>query len=51
MVWDAVDLGITIKDLVRRQGSRAAKTLRDKAELLELALSETVAVYCIEMPK
>ena len=50
MVWDAIDLGLTMRDLVRRQGSRAAKTLRDKAELLDLALRETVAVYCIEMP-
>jgi len=50
MLWDAVDLGFTISDLVRRQGSRAARTLRDKAEMLEVALRETVAVYCIEMP-
>ena len=28
MVWDAIDLGFTISDLVRKQGSAAAKTLR-----------------------
>ena len=51
MVWDAVDLGLTITDLIKRQGSKAARTLRDKAEILDTALTDTVAAYCIEMPK
>ena len=51
MVWDAVDLGLTITDLIKRQGSKAARTLRDKAEMLETALTDTVAAYCIEMPR
>ena len=50
-MWDAVDLGLTISDLVRRQGSRAGRTLRDKAELLESALTDTVAAYCVDMPR
>jgi hypothetical protein len=28
LVWDAIDLGFTISDLVRRQGSKAGKILR-----------------------
>jgi len=51
MVWDAIDLGFTISDLVRKQGSRAGKVLREKADLLEGALKETVGMYSIEMPK
>jgi hypothetical protein len=50
MVWDAIDLGFTISDLVRKQGSRAGKVLREKANMLENALRETVGVYSIEMP-
>merc|ERR1739848_637059 len=49
MVWDAIDLGFTISDLVRKQGSRAGKVLREKADLLEGALKETVGMYSIEM--
>merc|ERR1711872_1076662 len=49
--WDAIDLGFTISDLVRKQGSRAGKVLREKADLLEGALKETVGMYSIEMPK
>ena len=33
MVWDAIDLGFTISDLVRKQGSAAAKTLRYQASV------------------
>ena len=51
LVWDAIDLGFTISDLVRKQGSHAAKVLREKAETLELALQETVGVYCIDLPE
>jgi hypothetical protein len=51
MVWDAIDLGFTISDLVRKQGSRAGRVLREKADLLEGALRETVGMYSIEMPK
>jgi len=51
MVWDAIDLGFTISDLVRKQGSRAGRVLMEKADMLEGALRETVGVYSIEMPK
>jgi len=51
LVWDAIDLGFTISDLVRKQGSQAAKILREKAETLEIALRETVGVYSIELPE
>jgi len=51
LVWDAIDLGFTITDLVRKRGSQAAKVLREKAETLELALKETVGVYSIELPE
>jgi len=50
MVWDAIDLGFTISDLVRKQGSAAAKTLREKADALELALKETVDTYSVQLP-
>ena len=50
LVWDVIDLGFTITDLVKKQGSKAARTLKEKAELLDLALRETTGVYCIEMP-
>merc|ERR1719431_1345246 len=51
LVWDAIDLGWNISDLVRKQGSQAAKVLREKAEMLEGALRETVGVYSIELPE
>jgi len=51
LVWDAIDLGFTISDLVRRQGSQSAKVLRDKAMLLEAALRETASQYTLEMPE
>lgn len=51
LVWDAIDLGFTISDLVRKEGSHAAKVLREKAKTLELALQETVGVYCIDLPE
>merc|ERR1712123_292605 len=51
LVWDAIDLGFTISDLVRKQGSQAGRVLREKADMLEGALRETVGVYSIEMPK
>ena len=50
LLWDAIDLGFTISDLVKKQGSKAARTLKEKAEMLEVALKETTGVYCIEMP-
>ena len=51
LVWDAIDLGFTISDLVRRQGSKSAQVLRDKANLLQGALEETAGGYCLEMPE
>jgi len=50
MVWDAIDLGFTISDLVRKQGSQAAKTLREKADALEEALKETIERYSLNLP-
>ena len=47
LVWDAIDLGFNISDLVRKQGSKAAKVLREKADLLENALGN----YDVEMPE
>ena len=40
VVWDAVDLGFTIRDLVENKGSEAAKVLRQKADKLENAMKE-----------
>ena len=49
LVWDALDLGFTLTDLIRKKGSQAAKILRDKADLLEAALNETKLKYSFEM--
>ena len=35
LVWDAIDLSLTIKDLVRKKGSEAAHDLRKKADEFE----------------
>ncbi len=35
LVWDAIDLGFTIRDLVQDKGSEAASALREKADELE----------------
>ena len=51
LVWDAIDLGFNISDLVRRQGSQAAKVLREKADLLENDLKDTIGNYDVEMPE
>ena len=40
VVWDAIDLGFTIRDLIINKGSEAAKFLRQKADDLENALKE-----------
>ena len=49
LVWDAIDLGFTLTDLIRKKGSQAAKILRDKADQLEEALNETKSKYSLEM--
>jgi len=51
LVWDAIDLGFTISDLVRKKGSHSAKVLRDKAAMLRVALDETAAEFCLDMPE
>ena len=71
LVWDAIDLGFTISDLViihllstakyslhtwmelqvRKKGSQSAKVLRDKAVMLRVALEETAAEFCLDMPE
>jgi len=51
LVWDAIDLGFTISDLVRKKGSQSAKVLRDKAGMLRVALEETAAEFCLDMPE
>ena len=38
VVWDVIDLGFTIRDLVENKGSEAAKVLRQKADKLESAM-------------
>ena len=50
IVWDAIDLGFAISDLVRKRGSSASKILREKANFLETALNQTVESYNIAMP-
>ena len=35
LVWDAIDLGFTIRDIVENKGSEAAQFLREKADELE----------------
>jgi len=49
LVWDAIDLGVTLSDLIRKKGSAVAKILRDKADELEAALNETKSQYSLEM--
>ncbi len=41
LVWDAVDLGFNIRDLVEDKGCDAASYLREKAKELESSLDET----------
>ncbi|XP_078360086.1 uncharacterized protein LOC144644465 [Oculina patagonica] len=41
LVWDAVDLGFNIRDLVEDKGCEAASYLREKAKELESSLDET----------
>ena len=50
LVWDAIDLGFTVSDLIRKKGSQAAKVLREKADLLEEALAQTQGNYSVEIP-
>lgn len=35
IVFDAIDLGFTIRDLVKNKGSEAARVLREKADKIE----------------
>lgn len=42
LVWDAVDLGFNIRDLVKDKGCEAAPYLREKAKELEESLSENI---------
>ena len=48
LVWDAIDLGINITDLVKKKGSEAARVLTLKAEFLESALKETLSNYTVK---
>ena len=50
LAWDAIDLGSNISDLVRKEGSQAAKVLRAKAAMLESALESTRGLYSVEIP-
>ena len=36
---------------VRKKGSQSAKVLRDKAVMLRVALEETAAEFCLDMPE
>ena len=40
LTWDIIDLGFTIRDLVEKKGSDAAKELKQKAEILENIMKE-----------
>lgn len=42
LVWDAVDLGFNIRDLVEDIGCKAAPFLREKAKELEASLAENI---------
>ena len=42
LVWDAVDLGFNIRDLVKDEGCKAAPYLREKAKELEASLVENI---------
>ena len=50
LVWDAIDLGFAISDLVRKRGSSASRVLREKADLLEEALNQTIDDYNTKIP-
>ncbi|KAJ7365190.1 hypothetical protein OS493_007841 [Desmophyllum pertusum] len=39
VVWDAVELGFTVRDLIQNKGSDAARSLREKAREIEATLS------------
>lgn len=49
LVWDVIDLGINVKDLVTKKGSKAGSILRQKADQLEEALNETKGQYTLDM--
>merc|ERR1711862_493904 len=49
LVWDAIDLGFNITDLIKKRGSESAKVLREKASLLENALEDTLNNYKIDI--
>jgi len=51
LVWDAIDLGFAISDLVKKRGSSASRVLREKADLLEEALKQTVEDYNTSIPE
>ena len=51
LVWDAIDLGFNITDLVKKKGSQAARVLTEKAELLESALQETLSNYTVKQTR
>ena len=42
LVWDAVDMGFNIRDLVAEKGCEAASDLREKAKQLESSLGEAI---------
>ena len=49
LVWDVIDLGFTVTDLVTKKGSKAGSILREKADQLEEALQETKGQYQLDM--
>jgi len=49
LLWDAIDLGWNVAELVRMKGSQAGRILRDKADELEAALKETTENFSVEM--
>ena len=51
LVWDAIDLGFAISDLVKKRGSSASRVLREKADILEEALKQTVEDYNTSIPE
>jgi len=49
LVWDAIDLGFSVSDLIKKRGSDSAKVLRDKASHLENALHDTLSNYKVDI--
>ena len=50
LAWDTLDFGLNISQLVKQEGSEAARVLRSKAAKLESALQNTLSFYNVRLP-